>query len=340
MPKIILALLFLASCASFTGTKESGGEERYVYDNSIDYTSEELVQIAPGIVKTSFREPPTGKFADLFNKNQKPIKRIGIIVFETMIQPTVDGLAGMDKVYVSAAGKQLITEKFLSIWNQSFPILGQDFDYVSIPKIKKAKTLHEYGVLVKDHVNSNRSALDPDDVSYIPKGKITTSSTVLNAREMQDVSFVLVPAAELMQGPKFSEHNKHFANDLARELKLDAVIIVMSRVSWTAARMEKNTGVTVPEDLNIQIKSSTLIPIHEYYERLTKAGLNGNQANITMCFRSYEGSLNFPILLSVDPEQENFKTIETEILDPMMKAYKNLAQITIVRMLQDMRTTY
>jgi hypothetical protein len=340
MPQLLLALLLLSSCATFTGAKESGGEERYVYDNSVEYTSEELVQIAPGIVKTSFREPPTGKLVNLFSKTQKPLKRVGIIVFETMIQPTVDGLAGHDKVYVSSAGKQLMTEKFLSIWNQSFPILGQDFDYVSIPKIKKAKALHEYGTLVKDHVNSNRSALDPDDISYIPKGKITTSSTTLNAREMQDVSFVLVPGAELMQGPKFSDHNKHFANDLAKELKLDAVIIVMSKVSWSAARMEKNTGVLVSEDLILEIKSSTLIPIHEYNERLNKSGLNGSQSNTTMCFRAYEGSLKFPILLSVAPEQENFKTIEKELLDPMIKAYKDLAQITIVRMLQDMRTTH
>ena len=340
MPKIILSLLFLTSCASFTNTKETGGQERYVYDNSVEYTSEELVQIAPGIVKTSFREPPAGKLATLFGKDQKPLKRIGIVVFETVIQPTVDGLAGHDKVYVSESGKQLMTEKFLSIWNQSLPILGQDFDYVSIPKVKKAKALHVYGRPVKDFVNSNRSALDPDDISFIPKGKLTTSATTLNSRDMRDLSFVLVPASELMQGPKFSEHNKHFLNDLAKELQLDAAILVMSKVSWTAARMEKNSGELIPEDLSVEIKSSTLIPLHNYNERLEKSGMKHGQPNNTISFRAYEGKLKFPILISVAPEEETFKTIEAEILNPMMKAYKDLAQITIVRMLQDMRTTH
>jgi hypothetical protein len=157
---------------------------------------------------------------------------------------------------------------------------------------------------------------------------------------MQDVSFLLIPGSELMQGPKFSEANKHYANDLAKELNLDAVIIVMSNVTWTASRLDKYSGDLIPEEVDLKIKTSTLIPLSRYHERLAESGIKNSYPSNTLCFRAYESKLKFPVLISVAPQDENFSTIENELLNPLMKAYKDLAQMTMARMLDDMRTTH
>src|SRR5690606_32370507 len=146
---------------------------------------------------------------------QNPLKRVGIVIFESMIQPTRGGLAGNDLVYLSEAGKQLLTEKLLSVWEEVFGIVAPRLDYVSLNTIKKAPSFNKYGAAEKDYVLSSRAALAPDDIFFLNAGRKTTTTTLLNPRGARDMSFVLVPATELMSGPKWSEHQKHFLNDVS-----------------------------------------------------------------------------------------------------------------------------
>lgn len=337
MLRIVLALLILSSCSM--GTIKSGGEEKYVYDSRSDYTPEDLKELAPKVITTSKRDPRVGKLDDLFGPKQKPLKRIGIVVFETSLQPTLGGLAGDDLVYLSEAGKQIFTENLLSIWNQSFPILAKDVDYVSINKIKKAKSLHQYGMEVSDYVKSNRSSLAPDDIFYVERGKRTPTVITLNARGMRDVSFLLVPAYELMGGPKWSEHNKHFLNDVVKELKLDAAIIVMSKISWTTAHKDKLSDDFIPEEMTLKVEASTLLPLSLYHERLEKIGQK-EKTDVTLCYRTYESEIKIPVAISVPPMDRNFKTITNEIVNPSLKAYKDLSIMVMNRIIEDMKKTW
>lgn len=59
------------------------------------------------------------QFKELFGPKQNPIKRVGIITFESMIQPTWNGIAAHDKIYLSKSGKQLLTEELLKIWDEA-----------------------------------------------------------------------------------------------------------------------------------------------------------------------------------------------------------------------------
>ncbi len=337
MLRIFFGLLILSSCSM--GTIKTGGEDRYLYDLKSEYTSEEMRELSPKIVMTSHREPPVGKYAALFGQGQPALKKVGIIIFESQIQPTREGLAGKNQIYLSEQGKQLLTEKFLTIWEQSIKTLEPTLDYVSTVKIKKSPSFDKYGMVEDDHVKSKRSSLAPDDIFFLESGKKTTTTTILNPRGMRDMSFVLVPAYELMSGPKWSEHNKHFINDVSKELNLDAVIIVMSEVSWTTAHTDKHSGEVYPEEIKTKIKASTLIPLHRYHERLLLLQ-NNEKPNVTITFHTYEAEIKVPVLISLPDESKNFETIESDLLSPMLKTYKDLTQMTIMRMTEDLKKTW
>lgn len=338
MLRFIIGLSLLSSC-SF-GVIKSGGDKPYVYDVSHNYGRDELNQLAPQLVTTSKRDPKKGKLDDLFSKEQAPIQRIGILVFESEIQPTRSGLATEDQIFLSAQGKQLLTEKLLSVWEQGFSILGDGVEYVKVSKIKKSKMLKKYGLEVEDHIKANRDSLAPDDVFFVAKGKKTAIPTVLNPRGMRDLSFALVPANDLMAGPKFSEHQKHALNEVAREMNLDAMLIVMSRINWTASRIDKHSGESIPEQVVIRVEASTLIPLSQYHARLNKLNMTRDLPNTTIAFRAYETNLKIPVQISVPVEQQNFEYIEKELLNPTLKTYNDLSQILQMRIMEDIKTTH
>lgn len=337
MLRIFIGLVFLASC-SMKAVK-TGGEGVYTYDNGRDYSVDELKSIAPQVVETSRRDPPVGKLEVLFGKGQSPLKRFGILVFETQIQPTRGGLANEDRIFLSEQGKQLLTERMLKVWEESFTTLAPDLDYLTSARLKRAKSFHQFGLPENDYVRAKRTSLAPDDIFFLPKGAKTATTTTLNPRGMRDMSLAFVPAAELMGGPKWSEQHKQFVNEVMKELKLDAVVIVMSEVSWTAARFDKHSGEPVPEEIKLRIAASTLTSLSDYRERAGKLGHNDVPV-INVCFRVYEGKIRFPTRISVPESEQSFELIEKEILNPMLKAYKDLSIMTVDQLTGDLRKTF
>src|SRR6478735_4247724 len=100
MLRFLVGLLFITSCT--LGVNKSGGDQIYVYRPNTEYTIEELKELAPHVVSTQMREPYKGKLDALFSKTQKPLKRVGILIFETTIQPTRSGLANENLIFLSA----------------------------------------------------------------------------------------------------------------------------------------------------------------------------------------------------------------------------------------------
>jgi hypothetical protein len=338
MFRLIACFILLSACSM--GVVKTGGERTYVYDVSNEYGLEDLKELSPHMITTMSRDPYKGKLEDLFSKKQKPIKRVGILVFETTLQPTRGGLSTEDKIFMSEQGKQLLTERLLAIWEQSFPILGEGVDYVKVSKIKTSKAFKADGFKVEDYIQSKRSALAPDDIFFLPLGKKTAIPTTLNPRGMRDFSLALVPATELMSGPKFSEHAKHTLNDVAKELNLDAMIIVMSRINWTASRIDKHSGEIIPEQVVIRLEASTLVPLSEYHERMKKLGESRDLPNTTVAYRAYESTLKIPVLISVPEELHTFEFIETELLNPALKTYNDLSQMLQLRIIEDLKKTH
>ena len=337
MFRFLIGLLLLSSCS--LGVKKSGGESPYIYDVLTQYNLEDLKSLAPHLVTTLRRDPQQGKLDDLFSKTQTPVKRIGILVFESMIQPTVSGLSNEDKIFLSAQGKQLLTERLLSIWEQSLPLLGAGIEYVKVSKIKKSQAFKTDGSSVEDYVKTKRQSLAADDIFFLPPGKEITMATVLNPRGMRDLSLAFVPASELMAGPKFSEHAKHTLNDVAKELNLDAMIVVMNKIHWTASRIDKHSGEMVQEKVVININASVLVPLSRYHARMNKLGVKRDLPKTTIAFRSYESTLNIPVLISVPEDLQNFQYIEKELLNPAIKTYNDLSQMVVLRIIDDLQKT-
>lgn len=338
MLRLILSLVWLSSCSM--GVVQTGGERTYVYDVFSEYSVDDLKELSPHMITTLSRDPSKGKLVELFSKNQKPIKRIGILVFESELQPTRSGLSTEDKIFLSEQGKQLLTEKLLSVWEQSFPILGEGIDYVKVSKIKVSKAFKADGSEVEDYIKSKRYSMAPDDIFFLPPGKKTAIPTILNVRGMRDLSLALVPAGELMAGPKFSEHAKHTLNDVAKELKLDAMLVIMNRIKWTASHIDKHSGEIIPEQVVIKLEASTLVPLSQYHERMKKLGETRDVPNTTIAYRTYETTLKIPVLISVPEDLQNFDYIEKELLAPTLKTYNDLSQMLQMRIVEDIKKTH
>jgi hypothetical protein len=337
MLRILSLLLVLSACSM--GAIKTGGEEAYLYDAKKEYTSSELQELSNKVVITSKRDPQVGKLDDLFGKGQKPLKRIGIVIFESEIQPTRGGLSGDDLVYLSEQGKQLVTEKLLSVWEQNIKLMNPEVDYVSLNKIKKSKVYQRFGLAENDYIKTNRESIDPDDIFYLESKRKTTSTTLLNPRGTRDMSFALVPAYELMGGPKWSEHNKHFINDVSKDLNLDALIIVMSQISWTSAHTDKFSGDFIPEGMTLKVKASTLVPLHSYHSRLKTLKTNATPG-VTLCYRTYESEIKIPAVITVNEEEKKFSTIETNIINPMFKTYNHMTSMTWTQIIDDLKKTW
>jgi len=335
--KNIVFLLFLTSCSM--GVISSGGKRPYSYRSDYDYSTNELRSISQDTVLTLQRDPHEATLSKLFSPGVLPIKRVGILIFETEIQPTRDGLTGKNLIYLSDAGKQILTENFLKIWEESLKTLTQDIDVVSTQKIKKQSSSHQYGILEEDFIKSDRSLLAPDDIFYLESGKNNSSVALMNPRGMRDLSLIFIPAAELMNGPKWSEHGKHFLNDVAKDLNLDAVLSVISYVSWTSAHTDKHSGQFIPEEFKVKLKASTLVPLSRYHERLRKIDRK-ESPSVTVCYRKYESEIKVPINISTDEAKKNFDTISKELISPMIKTYKDFSQMTIMRIEEDLKKTW
>lgn len=337
MLRILLPFFLLTSCS--VGTVSKGGKKAYLYRIEEEYKLPALRELAPKVIKVSHRDPPKGKWTEIFEPSKKDIKRIGILVFESQIQSTRSGLASEEGlIYPTASGKQLLTEKLLTIWEEALPIVDPEMEYLPSRVVKNSVFLHQSGAEVVDHVKGPRTEIVHDDIHYLEKGKLTATQTILNPRGMRDFSFVLVPAGELMKGPKWSEHQKHMVNEVARELKLDALLVILSEVNWHASYKDKLNGDRKPEQLEVKITATTLIPFSQYKERLGKAS-SGDDPMVNVALGAYQGTLTLPVSIDISFADRNIDTIKKNLLDPLFATYRDLALMTMIRMKEDWEKT-
>jgi hypothetical protein len=336
MLRLIVMFLLFTACGH--GVISSGGRKPYLYDLNTHYQAEHLKQLAPEMVLTMRRDPPVGKLDELFMAKKGPLKKIGILVFESLVQPTRGGLTGVDQIYLTPAGKQLLTEGMLSVWEEALPLLGPELIYLPVRDLVNSASYRRYGLEGSDHVKTGRQLLGPEDIAYQERGTQATLVTLLNPRGMRDFSQLAVPAAELMMGPKFSEHQKHLVNELTQELGLDAVLVVLSEVSWTAGQLKKRTQEWTSEEIQLALNATLLVPYRDYHRRLGHGG--GEPPKVNLSFRSYQTQLRLPVNLTPPGEDKNFLTIQSHLLNPLLKGYNDLTQMMLVRIVDDLRTTH
>jgi len=322
--KTLIIFLFLSSCAFFE--KKSGGEHLYRYDAKKDYSAQELSSLTEDMVVKTVREPMIGGM-DLLQDKKFPIKKLGIIVFESEVQPTRGGLSDKNKVYLSSAGKQIVTENFLKIWEEKF---GESLT-VSTKTLSENSSYQSYGSAQEDFSHFKQSVLFEEDIFLLESGKKTSSDTVISPRWMRDYSLVYIPAYDLLKGPKWNEHQRHMIQEVCRDLDLDAVLVIKSDLDWKVEATDKRSGEHTSDLLKVKIGASVLIPYGKFHERLNSRGIS-EKPLVNTVFANYEIDYSTPISLSSD-----FVSIEESLLKPMMKIYGDLAQILMIKIKSDLK---
>jgi len=255
------------------------------------------------------------------------LTRIGIIVFESKIQDTRSGLSSSEgKFYPTPAGKQILTEKFLRIWEEAFPIIDPQASFIPVAKIIQAKSYPHCGQDADDYVKSPQEELSVQEIPYLPTGKKTSMNTIISPRGMRDFSLLLVPAAELMGGAKWSEHQKLMVSDVARELNLDALLVIMNEASWTGSF------------LRTKIEGTIVIPAGQYRDRLLSLKKSAPKP-ITVSYRNYSGEVITPVQLTEASEDWGMKEIERALLSPLFRSYRDLSLMMMIQMKKDLDET-
>lgn len=323
MLRFIIPLLALTSCSL---NQTNGGEKSYTY-KAQDHDLQNLRDMAPDLIRTSRRDPPGATLDSLFSKKMPDLNRVGIIVFESKIQDTRSGLSHSEgKFFPTPAGKQILTEKFLRIWEEGLPIIDPQLTYVPVSKIIETKSYPHYGQDPDNYINGIQGELTSAEIPYLPAGRKTSMHTIVSPRGMRDLSLLLVPASELMGGPKWSEHQKLMVNDVAKELNLDALLVIMSEASWSGSF------------LRTKIEGTIVIPAGQYRDRLI-ALKKSVPKPITVSFRNYKGEIISPIQISEAGEGWDFEDIERSLLSPLFRSYRDLALMMMIQMKKDLDET-
>jgi hypothetical protein len=153
----------------------------------------------------------------------------------------------------------------------------------------------------------------------------------------QDVSILFIPATEMMIGPKPVEHQKHWVNDICKELDLDAVLLVSSEASWTQGGKDKRTQEVIPEDMEVAVGAAILYPLRSY--NLAMKELNRKEPSLpkSIPVASYTTKVTVPVTLTVPEAEQTFETIEKNVLAPFFGTYQALSALIIDRINTDLR---
>src|SRR5690606_14587299 len=158
-----------------------------------------------------------------------PIKKTSTISFETIIQPTRAGISGFDKVYLSPKGKQVLTGKLLSVWEEAFTtVASNEISYLPMVSFFDDQSIHsKYGLDVKNFGGSPQDSLERDDIFVLEKGKSLSSMALFEPHFARDLSILLVPAHQLCGGARGNEFQKYYIAEASQKFELDALYSIM-----------------------------------------------------------------------------------------------------------------
>jgi hypothetical protein len=330
--KIIIILSLLVSCSHMVRT--DGGSTKLHISEFQKMSPEEMPTFAQLTVKKESRDPDGVSLNEIKKDPTGKIKRIGVILFESEIQPSRSGLASERNVYLSVRGKQILTEFFANKFNFDLMRLSNPFgvEWVSTHELQNSKAYRSYGSIYPDYILRSSDSLTAADAFWKSGGERIPETTLVLPHNAQDTSILLVPSYELMSGPKPSQHQHHWINDICKELGLDAVVVASLEASWQRAGVDKRTKVVRNEEMNLSFKASLIYPWsthHQILEKKNKATFY--KSNIPLA--AYSIDHIEPIVLSVESSQETFETAEKNIfnvLDTNMGALIHLVSQRIV----------
>src|SRR5690606_33212156 len=159
-------------------------------------------------VVTSYQRDPRQLTWEEAFPSKKAIKSTSTLSFETIIQPTRSGISGSDKVYLSPKGKQLLTEKLLSVWEEAYTtVVNDETNYLHMRKIFDDFSIHsQYGTGVKNYGGTFQEGLEKEDVFLAERGKRLSALALFQPHFSRVLPLLLVPGNQLFGGPRGNEY--------------------------------------------------------------------------------------------------------------------------------------
>lgn len=339
--KISLLVSFLALISACGHVRTNGGQADFDPQLYTSLAPNEHTLYAQIVIKREERDPEGMTLEELRHSKSGRINRVGLILFETQFQPSRTGLAVGRNVYLSPRGKQVLAEEAWRFWDQG---LRNRSKYIGVSwmtrkELEASLSFRSYGSEQKDFVLTRQHKMNEDDAFWKSGGEeIPMESLVLPSRQ-QNVSILFIPATEMMMGPKMSEHQKHWVNDICKANSLDAVLLVSSSASWAQGGKDKRSGEVIPEEMKIDIQSSLLYPFSKYHQAaaLVKGLDLLPKKNVPLA--TYTVKTKVPVNITIPVEEQNFANIEKNILVPFRATYQALSALMIERVIQDLYDT-
>jgi hypothetical protein len=329
--KILILFLLLASCAH--KVRQDGGEAKFDTTIFESLSPAELPAYAQTVVVREERDPDRITLTEIKKSPEGQIKRAAILVFETEIQPSRSGLATDQNVYLSPRGKQILTEELLRFWENQLQRVSSKTTWIKRSELFKSKAYRSGGFIMEDLIMRRDDQLSEADVFWKIRGQAIPETSLLVPRDYQDVSMVFVPATQLMNGPKPSQHQHHWVNDVCRELNLDAVLLVYAGAEWRQEQIDKKTNEKLAEELKIKLNASFIYPFSSYHSVGEKKMENGlPKLNIPLA--TYTVNAARPI--KITGVEQNFVTAQSQVLIPYRQMAEALSTVMIERLATDL----
>lgn len=332
----VLFLLILTSCT--LGSSQFGGKKPYHYDPQYNYSSQELSKISRDIITSYQRDPRQASWEKVFTKKY-PIKKVSTFSFESVVQPTRAGIAGFDKVYLSPKGKQLLTEKLLTVWEEAFSTVNTPkMTYLPMQELFDDHDLHsKYGLGVKDYGGTFQEGLASDDIFFKERGKSLSSLALFEPSFARDISLLLVPGYQLFGGPRGNEFQKYYLAETIEKFHLDAVFAVMVEIDWQASRVDKVTKQSIHQKAIIKLKVTPLLSYKEFAKRLKDQNINVESNLPNLNWGAYESTIQIPVDLEKINKNSSLEDIDRILLRPIFKTYTDMCVMMSQRLYQDFK---
>ncbi len=335
MKTLLLPLLFLLGCAQ---VRTDGGQNSFDVATYRALGADERPTYAQTVVRREERDPEGMTIQRLRAAPQGRLKRLALVLLESEVQVTRSGLAASgSNVYLSPRGKQMIAEEVWSAWDRRLreESAAMGVEWLERKALLRSPAFRRYGKIEPDLILDPRLPLGSGDVFWKNGGeKLGMESFMLPAR-YQDVSILFIPAGEMLIGTKAVEHQKHWVNDLCRELKLDAVLVVGHQASWTAGGKDKRSGEEIPEEMRVAQQAVLLYPFTTYQEVGRDLGKR-ELPKKSIPLASYSAQVKFPVRVSVPETERTFTTIQDNVLAPLRAANEGMADLMVQRILADL----
>ena len=336
--KYLLCLLLVVSCAHKVTT--DGGQASYDSATFEGLNPQDVPTYAQTVVKRETRDPEKITLAQFRAHPAGQIHRIGLVILETEFQPSRSGLASDRNVYLSARGKQILAEQQWGLWDGELRRLSKEsLTWPKREELTAATSFASTGATEPDYVLKAWDRLNEDDVFWKTPGQRIPSESLIQPAGFRDLSLVLVPAYDLMGGAKPSQHQHHWVNDLCKELKLDAVVIVSVGAEWRRGGVDKRSKEVIAEEMKIRVQATVLYPWSTYHAIGESLGVR-NLPKVNVPLASYQVNATLPVTITVPENEENFRSAFRNVINPVRTHYSRLASLVQQRIISDLHQTY